>query len=84
MAVERLDEAKLETLRRWGVGLSEDPREEVRAAGRAILMLIEEIEHLYVDLWHANENTPDDELPSHSLLARIRRLNPLRASAPPN
>jgi hypothetical protein len=73
VAAERLDEAKLETLRRWGLGLGDDPREEVRAAGRAILMLIEEVEHLHVDLWHARENAVD-ELPAESLIARIRRL----------
>jgi hypothetical protein len=50
---ERLDEAKVETLRAWGEGLHEDPREEVRAAGRAITMLVEEIERLNIDLWHA-------------------------------
>jgi len=50
--VERLDEQKLELLRRWGDGLAGDPREEVRAAGRAILILVEEIERLHVDLWN--------------------------------
>ena len=30
-----------------------DGRDEVRAAGRAILLLIEEIERLNIDLWHA-------------------------------
>jgi hypothetical protein len=49
----RLDEAKVETLRAWGDGLRNDPREEVRAAGRAITMLVEEIERLNIDLWHA-------------------------------
>ncbi len=48
----RLDEAKIETLRVWGDGLSGDTREEVRAAGRAITMLVEEIERLNVDLWN--------------------------------
>ena len=48
--VERLDEQKLELLRRWGDGLVGDPREEVRAAGRAILILIGEHERLQVDL----------------------------------
>jgi hypothetical protein len=85
VAGERLDEAKLETLRRWGLGLAEDPREEVRAAGRAILLLIEEVEHLHVDLWHAGETPapePDrsaferaeQDLPADSLLRRIRGL----------
>jgi hypothetical protein len=50
---QRLDEAKVETLRAWGDGLRNDPREEVRAAGRAITMLVEEIERLNIDLWHA-------------------------------
>lgn len=50
---KRLDEAKVETLRSWGEGLQGDPREEVRAAGRAITMLVEEIERLNIDLWHA-------------------------------
>jgi hypothetical protein len=46
-----LDAEKLDLLRRWGGGLQEDGREEVAAAGRAILLLIEEIERLYVALW---------------------------------
>lgn len=49
----RLDEERLEMLRSWGEGLSQDPRDEVRAAGKAILMLVEEVELLHVDLWHA-------------------------------
>lgn len=40
-------------LRAWGEGLQIDPREELRAAGRAITMLVEEIERLNIDLWHA-------------------------------
>jgi hypothetical protein len=54
----RLDEAKVETLRSWGEGLRNDPREEVRAAGRAITMLVEEIERLNIDLWHARTDPP--------------------------
>lgn len=50
---ERLDEERLEILRNWGVGLSADSREELRAAGKAITLLIDEIEHLQVDVWHA-------------------------------
>jgi hypothetical protein len=50
---ERLDEERLETLRAWGAGLETDVREELRAAGRAITILAEEIERLHVDLWHA-------------------------------
>jgi hypothetical protein len=50
---ERLDEQKLDLLRTWGEGLRDDGREELRAAGRAITLLIEEIEHLNVEIWHA-------------------------------
>ncbi len=57
---QRLDEAKVETLRAWGEGLREDPREEVRAAGRAITMLVEEIERLNIDLWHARTDSRID------------------------
>jgi hypothetical protein len=46
-----LDAEKLDVLRRWGGGLQGDGREEVAAAGRAILLLIEEIERLHVLLW---------------------------------
>lgn len=51
--MDRLDEEKLETLSTWGEGLLDDGRAELRAAGRAILMLAEEIELVNVDLWHA-------------------------------
>ena len=47
----------METLRQWGEGLQTDQREEVRAAGRAITMLVEEIERLNIDLWHARTDT---------------------------
>ncbi len=51
--VERLDEERLELLRSWGSGLSTSPRDELRAAGKAILMLVEEIDRLQVDIWNA-------------------------------
>jgi hypothetical protein len=53
-----LDEEKLALLRHWGEGLTVDDREEVRAAGRAILMLSDEIERLHIDLWHARDPQP--------------------------
>ena len=53
--MDRLDEEKLEMLRTWGEGLLNDGRDELRAAGRAISMLVEEIERLHVDLWHARQ-----------------------------
>ncbi len=39
-------------LRSWGEGLETSDRDELRAAGRAILMLIEEIDRLEADLWN--------------------------------
>jgi hypothetical protein len=51
--VKRLDDERLEMLRTWGAGLANDNREEVRAAGKAITILIEEIERLQVDIWNA-------------------------------
>ena len=55
--MDRLDEDKLEMLRTWGEGLLNDGRDELRAAGRAISILVEEIERLHVDLWHARQDT---------------------------
>ena len=46
----RLDEDKLEALRRWGRGLQEAGGEESAATGCALLMLIAEIEQLQIDL----------------------------------
>jgi hypothetical protein len=51
--VERLDEERLETLRAWGAGLSTNARDELRAAGKAILMLVDEIDRLEADLWNS-------------------------------
>lgn len=62
-----LDAEKLEILRRWGAGLEGDLREEVSAAGRAILLLIEEIERLHVLVWDKRlypEDAPP-ALPAH-------------------
>jgi hypothetical protein len=49
----RLDEDKIDQLRRWGSGLVDAESDELRATGKAILLLIEEIEALHVDLWNA-------------------------------
>ena len=86
---DRLDAEKLETLRAWGEGLAADAREEVRASGRAILLLVEEIDRLYVDLWHARTLTPveaeeelhsDAEVSANMVAALRRRLERLRRS----
>jgi hypothetical protein len=50
---DRLDEHKIDQLRRWGAGLANAEGDELRATGKAILLLIEEIEALHVDLWNA-------------------------------
>jgi hypothetical protein len=50
---ERLNEDKIDQLRRWGSGLASAESEELRATGKAILLLIDEIEALHVDLWNA-------------------------------
>ena len=59
--VASLDEQKLSLLRAWGAGLERDEREEVAAAGRAILLLVEEVEQLHVELWHARKPAPAEE-----------------------
>ena len=51
MPDQGLDAEKLEVLRGWGGGLQDDARAEVAAAGRAIMLLIEEIERLHVLVW---------------------------------
>ena len=48
--MERLDEKRIELLRGWGGRLADDARDDLRAAGRAILLLIEEVERLHGDL----------------------------------
>ena len=59
--VERLDEERLETLRTWGAGLSTNARDELRAAGKAILRLVDEIDRLEADLWNARAATKQAE-----------------------
>jgi hypothetical protein len=39
---DRLDESKIEQLRAWGEGLFADGYQELRATGKAILLLIED------------------------------------------
>ena len=73
--VERLDEERIEMLRSWGAGLSTSDRDELRAAGRAILMLIEEIDRLEADLWNeraAAIEAAGDQRSSQSLAASLR------------
>ena len=69
----RLDEEKIETLRLWGEGLANDVREEVRAAGRAITMLVEEIERLNVDLWNERAHVLPQDAAQQGIRARFGR-----------
>jgi hypothetical protein len=65
IVAERLDEAKLATLRLWAEGLARDERDEMRAAARAILLLIDDVESLHMDLWHARGlGAPEEEDPA--------------------
>lgn len=58
---ERLGDERLEILRRWGQGLSVSGRdEEMRAAGRAIVLLVEEIGGFQRDLWHARAGVSNE------------------------
>jgi hypothetical protein len=73
--VERLDEERIEMLRSWGTGLSSSDRDELRAAGRAILMLIEEIDRLEADIWNeraAAVQAAGDQRSSQSLATSLR------------
>jgi hypothetical protein len=92
----RLDEEKLEALRGWGERLRAAGGEESGAVGRAILMLVEEIDRLHVDLWHArmepsgeervttDETGEQQEQPvASSLHARVQRVLRRDAGTPP-
>ena len=48
-----MKEEEFEALRRWGEALSRDGRPEVAAAGKAIEILVAEIDRLEIELWHA-------------------------------
>jgi hypothetical protein len=70
---------QLDQLRNWGAGLQNDGRAEVAAAGKAISLLIEEIERLHVLLWDQRlaESRPRADAPIDdvqlSLAERVRR-----------
>jgi hypothetical protein len=86
--VDRLDEERLEILRSWGAGLSADHREELRAAGKAITVLIEEIDRLQIDLWHAralrsDPHPADTSVVAETLAARVAEHVATPATSPP-
>lgn len=83
-----MDEEQFAALRDWGEGLVLDERAEVRAAGKAILLLCAEVERLQIDLWNLRNSsvrleaphgeddssvTEADE-PTQVLLSRARRF----------
>ena len=78
--VERLDEERLETLRAWGAGLSTNARDELRAAGKAILMLVDEIDRLEADLWNARAATKQAEAEAAAAIGRRSSGGRRRAS----
>ena len=62
---DRVQEEHLGALRRWGEGLRTDDRDEVRAAGRAIVLLCDDVERLERELWHLRaKSTEQGELPA--------------------
>jgi len=65
----RLDVDKVEALRRWGQGLEQAGGEDSAAAGRAILMLIAEIEQLQIDLGLVREQLSRVDPPSSGEVA---------------
>jgi hypothetical protein len=62
---DRLDEDKINQLRAWGSGLAANGSDDLRATGKAILLLIEEIERLHIDLWNA-KSAQEEEQPDPS------------------
>ena len=71
-------------LRGWGEGLETSDRDELRAAGRAILMLIEEIDRLEADLWNERAaliQAATEQRSSASLAGTLR--DRLARTAPP-
>jgi hypothetical protein len=61
---QRLDEEKLDQLRTWGAGLAASSNQELRATGKAILLLIEEIEALHVERWNERARATSEPMPA--------------------
>jgi hypothetical protein len=80
----QLDDAELGELRRWGTALSDADNDQSVAAGRAILMLVEELERVRFDLRQTREQldrtvrVPTDEIEadpvSSALHGRLQRV----------
>jgi hypothetical protein len=83
---ERLDATKIEQLKGWAVGLAANGNDELRAAGKAILLLIEEIERSRVEVdVEAPDERSQQEAPTdaddrgeptmdRTLRSRLRRI----------
>jgi hypothetical protein len=56
-----VDEVQFEAVRQWGEGLQADPREEVGAAGKAIVLLCAEVDRLERELWNLKTAAAADE-----------------------
>lgn len=82
---EHLDEEKLQALSRWSSSLQADARAEVAAAGRAIAMLVEEVDRLQrlVRLTRAVDAlSPPDVEPEPPELASTPEPEPARTLTP--
>jgi hypothetical protein len=85
---EHLDEEKLQALSRWSSSLQGDARAEVAAAGRAIAMLVEEVDRLQrlvrltraVDALSPPDADPEPELSSMPEPEPERTLTPEQRS----
>lgn len=55
-----MDERQFEAVRQWGEGLQGDPRDEVGAAGKAIVLLCAEVERLERELWNLKTRAAAD------------------------
>lgn len=85
---EHLDEEKLQALSRWSSSLQGDARAEVAAAGRAIAMLVEEVDRLQrlvrltraVDALSPPDPEPEPELTSTPAPEPERALTPEQRS----
>jgi hypothetical protein len=84
-----MDADQLRTLRQWADGLYSDDRPEVRAAAKAILLLVDEVEELRAALLsempHGSDAAATDEKPAvdaegepvaveHALRLRLRNF----------
>ena len=85
---EHLDEEKLQALSRWSSSLQGDARAEVAAAGRAIAMLVEEVDRLQrlvrltraVDALSPPDPEPEPELTAEHEPEPERTLTPEQRS----